>query len=406
MKSNEGTGKKVRVKKGEKTSSKKGHDGDSGSSKEMKSLIKALVDRDQEVIQVEDVLVESMNRFRDLFEQSPIGVGIYDVKGELLIVNKAYLEIFGLDSFGDIKQQNLFSDFKLTPGQKKKIRSGQIVQHEARYNFDEHAFASNRENAAHIFFSILPFYRENDLVGYKMQIQDITERKKIAETQRLAQLGRLLSDMAHEVNNPLMIISGRTELALMDEMKDKKIKEALDVILKQCYLAKDIIQRVLKYSRIAKVEKSPVDIQKTIDLIVDILQHHFCMSKITFKKEIKMDIPAVMGSEKQLQEVFMNILRNSADAMPDGGDITIKASREKNFLRFDIEDTGRGMPKKVLDRIFEPFFTTRQEGTGLGLAVCRTIMQEHGGQLHYKSKVGKGTTASVLLPFKRAVKRK
>lgn len=362
-------------------------------------ILRSLVDKEKEIMQAEDALVESMKRFRDLFEQSPIGVGIHSVKGELLVVNKAYLGIFGVKSFGDLSHGNLFQDMNLPGKVIKDIRAGKVIQHEYEYDFSKVEEKTSRSDVEYILLTISPLQRDESVIGYMMQAQDITRLKKVEESQRLAQLGRLLSDMAHEVNNPLMIISGRAELALLNKSLDKKVKDSLNLMLDQCFLAKDIIQRLLKYSRLGKIQKSPVDIAKTIDLISDILQHHFKTSNITFKKTIKGKLPEIMANEKQLQEVFMNVMRNSTDAMPHGGVITVRAIKDKTFLKIEIEDTGEGIPEDVLERIFEPFFTTKQKGTGLGLAVCHTIIREHGGDLKYKSTEGKGTVATVLLPL-------
>ena len=357
-------------------------------------------ERADEFGRMEDALVESMRRFRDLFEQSPIGVGIHDTAGELLIVNKFYLKIFGLDSFSEIAHQNLFTHLKLSAREIERIRSGHVVQREVKYNFDKVDFATRRQGIGYNLFIISPLFREKDIIGYMVQVQDVTQRKKVEEAQRLAELGRLVSDMAHEVNTPLTIIAGRTELALKRGVGDRGVKKTLGIISKQCSLAVDIIQRLLNYSRIGMVKKAAVDIKETLGLIVDIFQQHFLRLNIVLKKDIKDDIPSVIGDEKQLQEVFMNIIRNSADAMPEGGTITVSVSREKSFLRIDIKDTGQGMPKKVLDRIFDPFFTTKEKGPGLGLAVCHRIIQKHNGDLVYKSRIGKGTTATVLLPVR------
>lgn len=372
---------------------------DVGFMTETDNILRSLVDKEKEILQTEDALVESMKRFRDLFEQSPIGVGIHSVKGELLVVNKAYLEIFGVSSFGELTHENLFTDMGLPSKVTKDIRSGKVIQYEGEYSFDKAGFETGQEGTGYILLTISPLVREENAIGYMVQTQDITRLRKAEESQRLAQLGRLLSDMAHEVNNPLMIISGRAELTLLDKSLNRKMKDSLNTILDQCFSAKDIIQRLLKYSRLGKMQKTPVDVDNTLDLISEILQHHFKMSDITFRKDIKGKIPQVMGNEKQLQEVFMNMMRNSADAMPGGGIITVRAEREKSFLKITIEDTGTGMPQKVLERIFEPFFTTKQKGTGLGLAVSHTIIAEHGGDLIYESTEGKGTKATVLLPL-------
>lgn len=369
-----------------------------GLLQETKELLKSLVDKEKEILQTEDALVEAMRRFRDLFEQSPIGVGIHDTEGEILMVNRAYLEIFGLDSFGKITHQNLFKHLKLVATDISKIKEGKVVQHEGEYDFDKADFESKKEGLGYVLFTISPISREDEIIGYMVQTQDITQRRQVEESHRFAQLGRLLSDMAHEVNNPLMIISGRAEFALIEGVENEKMKDTLTTILDQCFFAKDIIQRLLKYSRLGKVEKKTVDMKKALDMVARILEHHFHISNIAFKIDIAPDLPAVFGNEKQLQEVFMNIMRNSADAMPNGGLITLKAFREGDFLRIDITDTGEGMSPKVLENIFEPFFTTKQQGTGLGLAVSHTIVQENGGQLRYESEIDSGTTATILLP--------
>jgi PAS domain S-box-containing protein len=361
-------------------------------------LLQSLMDKEKEILHTEEALLESMKRFRDLFEQSPIGVGIHDLKGELLIVNKAWLASFGLDSFGPIAHYDLFKDLKLDEEQAKFLRLGRVAQYEAHYDFNDLGFKSSREGKGYLLFIVSPIHRDKDVIGYMTQVQDVTERKKIAEAQRLAQLGRLLSDMAHEVNNPLMIISGRAELALLDGIKDEGLKTALHTIVEQCFFAKDIIQRLLKYSRVGKVEKKAVDVRAAIELVADILGHHLRLSGVTVKTRPFRDLPPVNANDKQLQEVFMNLLHNAADAMPNGGTITISARRDEEFVRIEFEDTGEGMSQAVLERIFEPFFTTKQKGTGLGLAVCYTIIEEHGGKLFYQSKIGVGTKASILLP--------
>ncbi|MGD2278473.1 MAG: ATP-binding protein [Candidatus Omnitrophota bacterium] len=364
----------------------------------IQTLLKSLLDKEQMIKHTEDALLESIRRLRDIFEQSPIGIGLHDSKGELLVVNSAYLNIFGFNSFGEIKQQNLFKSTGFPRKETRRLRAGKVIQYETDYDFEGASRSAERAGTAHILFIVSPLLRGKKPIGYMSQVQDITERKKIAESQRLAQLGRLLSDMAHEINNPLMIISGNAELTLMEGVKDQKIKSVLQLILDECFLAEDIIQRLLKYSRLGKITKASVDIGKAIDLVTGILEHQFRMSNIEFKKDIKPGVPAAQANEKQFQEVLMNIIRNSSDAMPDGGVISLRVSRDRNYVKVEIEDSGEGMPQKVMERIFEPFFTTKQKGTGLGLAVCHSIIQEHGGDLLYDSKVGKGTTATILLP--------
>ena len=198
-------------------------------------LLAALKNKEIEILQTEDALVESMKRFRDLFEQSPIGVSIHDTKGNILIVNKAFQSTLGLNSFEPISSYNLFSDKRLSSVNLEHLKSGRVLHLEIDLNFDKVSFATKREGPGYFLVTVSPIFREDTVIGYMLVLQDITERKKIEEAQKLAQLGRLLSDMAHEVNNPLMIISGRAEMALLKGVKDKHLKETLNIILDQCF---------------------------------------------------------------------------------------------------------------------------------------------------------------------------
>jgi len=245
------------------------------------------------------------------------------------------------------------------------------------------------------------FIRNQDGVptGILEVARDVTQRKEMEETQRLFQLGKLVADIAHEVNNPLMIISGRAQLALMEEISDPEVKKTLEIILIECQRAKDIIQRILRYSRPGKGEFKGLNIERVIEDVVAILEHQFQLVNISIVRNYTPNLPQVWADDKQIEEVLMNLLINARDAMPEGGKIEISTSSQNNFLRIDIKDTGTGMSKEVLDRIFEPFFSTKKRGTGLGVSICYNIIKAHKGELKFVSAPGKGTTVTILLPF-------
>ena len=228
---------------------------------------------------------------------------------------------------------------------------------------------------------------------------DMTQRKKIEKTQRFAQLGNLVSSMAHEVNNPLMIISGRAQLSLMEGMQTEQMQEGLKTIIDQCDRAKGIIQRLLLFSKPSKGEMVITDINRGIEFIVQLLEHQYSLANVAISKKLTTPLPFVKIDEKQMQEVFVNLIKNAAEAMPNGGIINIETSHDEYAVRIDFTDTGCGMPEEVMKKIFDPFFTTKKEGTGLGLSVCYGIVKAHGGNLRYTSKIGKGTTATILLPI-------
>ncbi|MFH1552154.1 MAG: ATP-binding protein [Candidatus Omnitrophota bacterium] len=233
-------------------------------------------------------------------------------------------------------------------------------------------------------------------------------QEQLIQSAKLASLGRLVSDMAHEVNNPLMVISGRAQLCIMKEKEKKKkeIKEDLKIIMDQCMRAKDVIQRLLLFSKPSVGEIKEFDINNVIEFVVQLLKHQYSLVNIEIIRKYSREMPPLKIDEKQMNEVFMNLLKNAADAMPDGGTITISTKREGDNIRVDIEDTGRGISEEDMKKIFDPFFTTREKGTGLGLSVCYGIIKAHDGELKYTSKLGKGTTATILLPIDGGVDTK
>ncbi len=227
---------------------------------------------------------------------------------------------------------------------------------------------------------------------------DITDRKKIEESQRLTQLGKFSSDMAHEVNGPLQVISARAQLSLERKVADKEVEKNLKIIKGQCDQAVDIIQRLLMFSKPSRGKVRKIRINDSVDFVINLVEHHFLHSNIRIVREFSHSLPAVKADEKQMQEVFMNLLTNAADAMPSGGTITVLTSKENRMIRVDFVDTGKGIPQENMKKIFDPFFTTEEKGTGLGLSVCFGIISAHQGELKYASKVGHGTTATILLP--------
>lgn len=264
----------------------------------------------------------------------------------------------------------------------------------------EHIHYDKDGNARYVEVHGYPIFdKEGNVVQMIEYTIDITERKKIGESSRLVQLGRLVSAMAHEVNNPLMIISGNAQLSLMEGTKEEEIKNNLKIIMEECLRAKNIIQRLLKFSRPSKGETKEVDINKSIEAVVGIVEHQFKLVNVEIKRNYPENLPLISIDEQQMQELFMNLINNAVEAMPDGGAITITTSLEGDFLRIDFKDSGSGMTEEVKKKVFEPFFTTKEKGTGLGLSVCYGIIKAHNGEIKFESELNKGTTVSVLLPL-------
>lgn len=242
------------------------------------------------------------------------------------------------------------------------------------------------------------------LCGYVFIAKDMTERKKleyqIFQAEKLAALGQLSAGMAHEINNPLFVISGRLEM-LNQEDFSQKVKDNFALINAQTDRIRKLVDRILKFSRKSVKELEPININEAIELVLPLVNYNkMPAAKIEIEKKFQDNMPEIKGDLHQLQEVFLNLLLNAYQSMPNGGVIKITTSNFKNlYAQIQIGDSGIGIPENHLKNIFMPFFSTKKDGTGLGLSICHNIIKNHNGTIELESQVNKGTTFTIKLPF-------
>jgi signal transduction histidine kinase len=224
-------------------------------------------------------------------------------------------------------------------------------------------------------------------------------QKQLIQSEKLAAIGQISASLAHEINNPLSIIKNYL-LILSESIEDnhpnqhniKAIKEEVDRITR-------IVRSFLDFSRLGKEEMVLLDLTSILRQTIFLVSKEFSNRKIKIKTELAEKLPQVLGSEDQLKQVFLNLLVNAKDSMPQGGEITICAQETDQAIEVEFSDTGCGISEENVSRIFDPFFTTKEEGkgTGLGLWICYLIMERHGGAIQVKRKE-KGTGFLITLP--------
>jgi signal transduction histidine kinase len=231
---------------------------------------------------------------------------------------------------------------------------------------------------------------------YRESLQLVTQAEK------LASIGRLAGGVAHEINNPLMVILGRAELALMDVPEEHAIAKDLEIIISETKRIANIVKNLLRFSRQDQQESLlPVDVNETVDRAVELTRYQLTVDNIVVETRYAPDLPTAMGNAGQLQQVFTNIIINAYQAIGvHGGRLLIETGRGSNEVEIRFSDSGCGIPQEHLKRIFEPFYTTKaeHEGTGLGLSVSYGIVADHGGSISVESTVGQGTCFTVHLP--------
>ncbi len=237
--------------------------------------------------------------------------------------------------------------------------------------------------------------------------------EQVIETGKLASVGELAAGIAHEINNPVAVMveeAGWIEDLLRDEEKMEpeklqEVKRALSQISTQGDRCKEITHKLLSFARRTDPRVVEVHINEVLEEILSISQQRSKFSNVTLKANLAPDLPVIMASPSELQQVFLNLVNNALDAMgPQGGTIEVTSRLAGDFVVVDVADTGTGMPKAILARIFEPFFTTKPvgKGTGLGLAICYGIIKKMGGEISVNSAVGVGTTMHVHMPVARS----
>ncbi|MDH3973456.1 MAG: ATP-binding protein [Deltaproteobacteria bacterium] len=240
-------------------------------------------------------------------------------------------------------------------------------------------------------------------------MEDITEMKGVQEllvqSAKLASIGELAANVAHEINNPMTAVLGYASLILEDLDENSSVYTDLKVIEKESYRIKGIIRNLLDFSRQRKINKKASNINAIIKESIALISHMATTSNILIELNLEEKLPLVEVDENQMKQVFLNLMGNAVHAMDDGGELKIKTEvlcdkANKNVL-ISFKDNGCGIPKAFVDKVFDPFFSSKGEaGTGLGLSVSYGIVKNHGGRLTLKSEEGKGSEFSVLLPVK------
>jgi two-component system NtrC family sensor kinase len=226
--------------------------------------------------------------------------------------------------------------------------------------------------------------------------------RKMTETKKLATLGQLAAGIAHEINNPLGGIVMYSHM-LREDLKKQENRENVDKIAREADRCKRIVKGLLDFARQTKPERTESNINHVLSEVIALLEHQAIFRNIEIVKDLSPALPLVDVDVAQIQEVFMNIILNAAQAMDGKGKLTTttRLTDDKASIEVEIRDTGPGIPPENLDKIFEPFFTTKEvgRGTGLGLAIAYGIVERHHGSIHVESEVGKGTAFVIRLPL-------
>lgn len=389
-----------------------------GSSRKMVGVVSDVTEHTL----TEEILRESEERFRIIFERSTIGKSLTAPDGRLLKINQAFADMLG---YSVEEMQHLNFANVTHPDDIAESREGircLLADEQTSYRMEKrYIHKSGRLVWADVSTTLLKDKNGNPLYLIT-SITDITERKlaedelrknfeelrktqqtltkiqnELIRSEKLAVLGKLSGGVGHELRNPLGAIkNGAYFLNMAIENPDDEVKEVIDMINSEVNRSEDIISSLLDFARPKPPVRAPVQIH---EVIKEVLKRFPLPEHITFQNTINNTLPVIQADFNKLIQVFGNLVSNAYQAMPENGTLTLSTQESPGWISVSVTDTGVGISRENMKNLFEPLFTTKTKGIGLGLVVIQTIVQSHGGKIEVMSEEGIGTTFTVLLPI-------
>lgn len=349
-------------------------------------------------------------RFRAIFEQTAVGIALLDDRERVIASNPALQEMLG---YGDRElagraltdfvhpDEDIEADLRTY----RKMMAGERDYHrtETRY-LDK----DGETHWANIVLSLVRGSAGGPQFAIAM-VEDVTERKKaqaaVIRSEKLATTGRIAASLAHEINNPLQTVTGclgltKESLAAGD---GEDVKQYVEVAHEEVRRAARLVSRLRDLSRPTDFDAGePTDVNGLIDRVLKLTQKGLRNQNIEADRHLAENLPRPVLVPDQIQQVFLNLMLNAIDAMPEGGQLKVSTGHDEasDEVVAAFADDGPGIPSDVLPDIFDPFFSTKSEGMGLGLFVSRNIVREHGGRIDVESETGEGCTFTVRLPVR------
>ncbi len=369
-------------------------------------------------------LRESEQKYREVVENANVIILRYRPDGYITFINKFGEEFFGYSREELVGKSNIVGTVIPATGEnseKLKAMFRNICRRPWEYYENDNINVTKDGREVIVSWRNQPILDEKGNLKEILSIgADITKVKKLEkellQMKKMEAIETLAGGIAHDFNNIIGGMMGYLSLLKEQHTPDEPHYAILEKIEHATEQTSELVKQLLAFSRRGKMERNPVDFNETIQNVLKILSRSISR-KIDIEVKLQKDLPLTEGDPSQMEQVIMNLCVNAAQAMPNGGKLTLETrsvaskdlphdligqDRYENYILISISDTGIGVEKSMKERIFEPFFTTKElgQGTGLGLSTAYGIVKNHGGEIRVDSEVGKGTTFSVYLPAK------
>jgi two-component system NtrC family sensor kinase len=363
--------------------------------------------------QMEDELREAHGFLDKIIRSSPNAIMATDLQGNIIMWNRGAEEILGYKAEEVVGKMNIERIYpeSLAREVMKIMRGpeygglGRLRSYPILYLRRDGEIIEGNLSAAIIYdaqgreiASVGIFVDISERLDMESQLRDTQE--KLLQSEKLAAMGRLTSQIAHELNNPLYGIMNTLELLKTEVPPENKRRKILDMALSETERLTELLRKMLSFSKPDEEERQLTDVNQVLDEILLLVRKQLLENSIRISAPLAGDLGKVYASRNQLRQVFLNMISNARDAMPDGGTLTVKSMAREDTIYVEITDTGTGIREEDLSKIFDAFFTTKDsvKDVGLGLSVCYGFIRDHGGDIRVSSKWGSGTTFTITLP--------
>ncbi|MBR0601484.1 PAS domain S-box protein [Bacillus safensis] len=348
-------------------------------------------------------LTERLNRITDNLQEIVFET---DEKGQIIFLNQAWKQMTGYDideCLGTMYNQYFDQEERVI-----QHLSSVIKEHKDSGRIELQLLHKEGKKVWGDVHYKLYFDEEHQFTGGIGTVADITKQKLAKlelersnqqlqmQAQKLAVAGQIAAGIAHEVRNPLTSVNGF--LQLMKTQYPERT-DYFDIIFSEIKRIDFVLSELLVLAKPQSVHFQEVQLHGLLEQVITLLKTNAVLSNIDLKQPFKkQDAGAILADANQMKQLFINLIKNAIEAMPEGGSIYISTEKVMNEWKITIQDEGKGMSEDDIQKIYDPFFSTKTEGTGLGLTICATILKDHHGRMDVVSELGKGTTFHIYLP--------
>ncbi len=368
--------------------------------------IQQIEQSEQELRNLNQELTSSEAKYRGIVDHAPIGIFTME-QNRVIFSNRQNWILAGRNPDETVDPEQMWD--AIHPDDREDVRQ---AFHDARTHSEafERVFRFLHQDGGvrRVLSRAVPIHDESGQTrvyqGFNVDITALEQmRAQLSRSERLATLGQVAAGIAHEIRNPLVGLGSTATLLLEDFAEGDSRRDDLNTILKETRRLDRIVSQIVDYARPRDLLPVTFQLEELLDESLQVLSVLLQQKGIHVHRYRPSQVSALYADRDQLKQVVLNILQNALEAMPGNGALHLSIAEElyedHQGLRLKVEDTGKGIDPKVLSRIFEPFFTTgKHRGTGIGLAICRNIVEAHGGEIHAESQQHHGTTISVWLP--------